>query len=93
MSSHLSNSGKLYKNFHEHQGIIVKTPRDSFKEAFRIDLFKDKEIFFDMMEDRNRTSDIYDKEVSKEIFKKIKSCYIQAIEKVLEKLKERFEKS
>jgi hypothetical protein len=43
-----------------------------------------------MMEGRNRTSHIYDKEVSEEILKKIKSCYIQAIEKVLEKLKERF---
>lgn len=83
---------KTLKIFLEHQGIIVKTPRDSFKEAFRIDLIEDEETFFDMMEDRNRTSHIYDKEVSEEIFKKIKSSYVQAIERVLGKLKERFEK-
>jgi len=78
---------KTLKIFLEHQGIIVKTPRDSFKESFRIDLIEDEETFFDMMEDRNRTSHIYDKEVSEEIFKKIKSSYVQAIEKVLETMK------
>ena len=80
---------KTLKIFLEHQGIIVKTPRDSLKEAFRINLIEDEETFFDMMEDRNRTSHIYDKEVSEEIFKKIKSSYVQAIEKVLEKMKEK----
>ncbi len=80
---------KTLKIFLEHQGIIVKTPRDSLKEAFRINLIEDEETFFDMMEDRNRTSNIYDKEVSEEIFKKIKSSYVQAIEKVLEKMKEK----
>lgn len=78
---------KTLKIFLEHQGIIVKTPRDSLKEAFRINLIEDDETFFDMMEDRNRTSHIYDKEVSEEIFNKIKSSYVPAIEKVLEKIK------
>ncbi|MFQ6083606.1 MAG: HI0074 family nucleotidyltransferase substrate-binding subunit [Candidatus Aminicenantia bacterium] len=80
---------KALKIFLEYQGIDVKTPRDSLKEAFRIELIEDEEIFLDMLEDRNKSSHIYDKEVSEEIFKRIKSFYIQAIEKLLEKLKEK----
>ena len=80
---------KALKIFLEYQGIDVKTPRDSLKEAFRIELIEDEEIFLDMLEDRNKSSHIYDKEVSEEIFRRIKSFYIQAIENVLKKLKEK----
>ena len=77
---------KTLKIFFEYQGIEVKTPRDSLKESFRIEIIEDEEIFLDMLEDRNRTSHIYDKETSEEIFKRIKANYICVIEKVLEKL-------
>lgn len=78
---------KTLKIFLEYEGIDVKTPRDSLKEAFRITFIEDEEIFLDMLEDRNMTSHIYDKETSEEIFKRIKLNYSEAIEKVLEKLK------
>ena len=79
---------KALKIFLEHQGIDTKTPRDSLKEAFRIGLIEDEEMFLDMLEDRNKTSHIYAKEVSEEIFERIKLFYLQAIEKILGKLKE-----
>ncbi len=78
---------KALKIYLEHQGIIVKTPRDSFVEAFRIDLFGDEKIFLDMMEDRNSTSHIYDKETSKKIFNRIKKNYSSEITKLIEQLK------
>ena len=78
---------KALKIFLEYQGIDVKTPRDSLKEAFRVELIEDEEAFLDMLEDRNKTSHIYDREESEEIFERIKSRYIQAIERVLEDLK------
>ena len=40
-----------------------------------------------MLEDRNRTSHIYDKETSEEIFNRIKDLYVAAISGVLEKLR------
>ena len=70
----------------EYQGIIVKTPRGSFVEAFRIDLISDEKIFLDMLEDRNNISHIYDKETADNIFNRIKSDYIPAIENVVNKL-------
>ena len=64
---------KTLKIFLQYQGVETKTPRDSLKEAFRIALIEDEAIFLDMLEDRNKTSHIYDKETSKEIFQRIKS--------------------
>ncbi|MEW6007217.1 MAG: nucleotidyltransferase substrate binding protein [bacterium] len=78
---------KTLKIFLEYKGIDVKTPRDSLKEAFRITLIEDEEVFLDMLEDRNVTSHIYDKETSEEIFERIKISYCNAIENLLEKLK------
>lgn len=79
---------KALKIFLEHHGISTKTPRDSLKEAFRIELFENEEIFLDMLEDRNMTSHIYDKQTSEEIFKRIKLQYLKAIEEVLKKLRQ-----
>lgn len=80
---------KTLKIFLEYEGIDVKTPRDSLKEAFRITLISDSDVFLDMLKDRNITAHIYDKETSEEIFERIKSNYSPAIEKLIEKLKER----
>ena len=83
---------KALKIYLEHQGILVKTPRDSFIEAFRIALFDDEKIFLDMMEDGNSTSHIYDKETSKKIFNRIKKNYSSEITKIIEKLQAYIEK-
>jgi len=77
---------KALKIYLEYQGILVKTPRDSFVEAFRIDLISDEKIFLDMLEDRNNTSHIYDKETSEKIFNRIKKNYQTQIAKVIELL-------
>ena len=78
---------KALKIYLEYQGVIVKTPRDSFVEAFRINLFDDEKIFLDMLEDRNNTSHIYDKVSSEKIFNRIKKNYSSEIAKIIEQLK------
>lgn len=77
---------KALKIYLEHKGIIVKTPRDSFIEAFRINLISDEEVFLDMLEDRNNTTHIYDKVTSEKIFNHIKKSYKQEIIKVIDRL-------
>lgn len=74
---------KSLKIYLENQGIIVRTPRDSFTEAFRINIISDEKIFLDMLEDRNNTSHIYDEEISKKIFNRIKKNYELKIKEVL----------
>jgi nucleotidyltransferase substrate binding protein (TIGR01987 family) len=74
---------KALKIYLENQGIIVKTPRDSFAQAFRINIISDEKIFLDMLEDRNNASHIYDEETSKKIFNRIKENYELKIKEVL----------
>ena len=69
------------------EGIITKSPKESLKEGFKFGLIKDEEIFLDMLEDRNQTSHIYSEEVSKEIFKRIKTRYLNPLKKILNEIK------
>src|SRR5450830_1873962 len=52
---------KTIKIYLENQGIIVRSPRESFKEAFKFNLIEDEKVFLDMLKDRNDTTHIYDK--------------------------------
>lgn len=78
---------KTIKIFMRTNGIDVKTPKESLMEAFKIGWIQDDEIFLDMLEDRNKTSHIYDKETSEVIFERIKSRYLPSMRKVLNTLK------
>lgn len=78
---------KSLKVFLEYEGIECRTPRECLKSAFRIGIIEDEEAFLDMLEDRNKTSHIYDKEESEKIFQRIRNDYIPRIEKILDKLR------
>ncbi len=69
------------------EGIITKSPKESLKEGFKFGLIKDEEIFLDMLEDRNQTSHIYSDEVSAEIFKRIKTRYLDPLKRILNEIK------
>jgi nucleotidyltransferase substrate binding protein (TIGR01987 family) len=84
---------KALKIYLEYQGVIVKTPRGSFVEAFRIGLIDNEKAFLDMLEDRNNTSHIYDKETSEKIYNRIKKNYRNEISRVLESLDTSFKNS
>ncbi|MDP8263493.1 MAG: HI0074 family nucleotidyltransferase substrate-binding subunit [Candidatus Ancaeobacter aquaticus] len=78
---------KTLKIFIKDQGIDVKTPKKTLKEAFRLGWIHGEDTFLNMMEDRNKTSHIYSKEISDAIFSRIKDIYTKAIEDVLNTLK------
>lgn len=77
---------KTLKIYLENQGIIVRSPRESFKEAFKFNLIEDEKVFLDMLKDRNGTTHIYDKETAESIFNRIKLDYIPVIKGMLKKL-------
>lgn len=79
---------KMLKIYLENEGIICKTPRECLKSAFKIGLIKDDEDFLDMLADRNRTSHIYNKEDSEEIFNRIKKTYLPALKNIMNALSE-----
>jgi len=59
------------------------SPRDCVKKAFRYGLIEDDDIVLDMLDDRNRSSHIYDEKTSREIFERIKEVYVGVIERIL----------
>lgn len=79
---------KCLKLFLEYQGIVVKSPRESLRESFRTEIIDSEEVFLDMLEDRNKSSHIYERETAEKIFERITEKYVTHIERVLKKLKE-----
>ncbi|MFC1596027.1 HI0074 family nucleotidyltransferase substrate-binding subunit [Candidatus Margulisiibacteriota bacterium] len=69
---------KLLKVYLEKEGIIAKTPRSCLKEAYKISLIKDEELWLKMLEDRNYSVHIYDQNESREIYERIKGKYVNA---------------
>jgi len=70
-------------------GIECYSPRSCIKEAFKQGFIEDDEIFLDMLEDRNRSSHIYEEKTAKEIFERIKEVYTKTLEKTIENLEEK----
>jgi len=77
---------KTLKLFLRAKGIEARTPKDCFKEAFRVGWLKEEEVFAQMLEDRNKTSHVYDEAESKDIFERIKGRYLECLEKTLMEL-------
>lgn len=61
------------------RGIEVESPRSAIKEAFKAKMIKDGDGWIDMLEDRNKTSHIYDEKQSLEIYHKIKDSHFKLL--------------
>ncbi|GAB4436814.1 MAG: nucleotidyltransferase substrate binding protein [bacterium] len=62
-------------------------PRQCIKLAFRHGYINDDEILLDMLDDRNKSSHIYDEKTSQEIFERIKEVYLNVFDKIISALK------
>lgn len=80
---------KTLKLFLSSEGILINSPKEALKAAFRFGLFKNESLFLDMLDDRNQTSHIYSEDVSKKIFQRIKKNYLSPIKKLTKELGER----
>ena len=75
------------QDYLEAQGFIVKTPRETIKQAFQSELIGDGQIWLQTLEDRNLTTHTYDEETSLKIEQMIKEKYFPVIKDFYEKLK------
>lgn len=74
---------KLLEVYLETEGIIANSPKSVLKEAFAIGLFSDEQNVLKMLDDRNETTHIYNKEKSREIFCRISEKYILLFDEIL----------
>ena len=80
-----------WKALQEHlreEGIICNSPRRCLKEAYKVGLIEDEKVWLKILEDRNLSVHTYDFSTSRAIFEKIKTLYLDAFEKLLQRLKE-----
>ncbi len=80
-------SWKTMKDYLESQGFSVKTPRETIKQAFQIELIGEGQTWLQALEDRNLTTHTYDEETALQIERLIKEEYFPALKDFYEKLK------
>ena len=66
-----------------YNGIDCTSPRDCIKKAFRHGFIEDGEILLDMIEDRNRSSHVYNQEIALAIFQRIRERYRPALRRTI----------
>jgi nucleotidyltransferase substrate binding protein (TIGR01987 family) len=81
-------SWKVLKDYLEAQGYVVKSPRDSIKQAYQIDLIDDGHIWLEALSKRNLTTHTYDETLAEKFVVEIRQLYFPAIKKLYEKLLE-----
>lgn len=73
---------KIFKSF----GLEINNPRGCYKQAFKEGLIEDIDIWNNILLSRNTTAHLYSEEDYEAIKKNILETYINAIEKLLEKI-------
>ncbi len=71
---------KLAKHVLAYQGIEAGNPRDVIKEGFQQNFFKDGDAWIAMLEDRNKTSHVYDEAQVLAIYNSIRKKYYPLLE-------------
>lgn len=69
------------------RGITVSSPKEVLKEMFRQGWINDEAKAVQMMYDRNLMSHTYDKNTANKTLSRIKSFYVDTLEKILSELK------
>jgi len=76
---------KTIQEYAKTQGIMVASPRESFRVAADLKLVSDVEEWFEYLEERNKTTHIYDAKMAQDIFSKIPR-FVQMVEQLLSSL-------
>ena len=79
---------KTLKDILENEGIVVKSPRQTFKEAFPLALIQDS-VWLEMLDDRNILAHTYDEEIAKKAVSTIREKYFPAFRELYMKLKKK----
>lgn len=83
-------SWKALKSLLNEEGIeSATTPKSTVKEAGKVGVIKNIDIWIEMLDDRNLTSHIYNQAIADEIYERIVNRYYEELKRNYEFLKER----
>ena len=77
---------KVLKDYLESEGYMVKSPRETVKQAFQIGLIDNGHIWIDALSNRNLTTHTYDEELAIKMTSEILDAYLPELDKMYEKL-------
>jgi nucleotidyltransferase substrate binding protein (TIGR01987 family) len=80
---------KTVKDYLESEGYLPKTPRETLKQAFQIEMLQDGHAWMEALEDRNLTSHTYDEATSLLVETKIRQRFLPALAQLYCWLQER----
>lgn len=80
---------KTLRQLLRYQGVECQSPRNCIKLAFRHGLIDDDETILDMIDDRNRSSHVYNDATAQAIFTRIQVIFAGHIRQLVESLKHR----
>lgn len=77
---------KVMKDYLESQEIVVKSPRETIKQAYQIGLIDDGHIWMDALSDRNLTVHTYDEALARKMVDDIIGLYFPELRKFYNKM-------
>ena len=77
---------KVLKDYLEAQEYLVKSSRETVKQAFQIGLIDNGHIWMDALSNRNLTTHTYDEELANKMTNEIITMYLPELDKMYEKL-------
>ena len=82
-------SWKLLKDYLEAQGFEeLRSPRDSIKKAFEVDIIENGHVWLDALKNRNLTSHIYSEQMADKVVARIRTQYAPLLEKLHHRLQQ-----
>lgn len=79
---------KVLKDYLESEGYMVKSQRETVKQAFQIGLIDNGHIWIDALSNRNLTTHTYDEELATKMTSEILNAYLPELDKLYNKLSE-----
>ncbi|RME44459.1 MAG: nucleotidyltransferase [Caldilineae bacterium] len=81
---------KTLKRILAYGGIQTHTPRETLRQAYQARWLNDEALWLQMLDDRNRTSHLYNEAMARQIYERIKT-YLPAMERTFRFLKQQFD--
>ena len=77
---------KVLKDYLESEGYIVKSPRETIKQAFQVGIIENGHVWIDALSNRNLTTHTYDEELANKMTQEKKKINLPELEKMKEKI-------
>lgn len=81
-------SWKVMKDYLEAEGYVVKSPRETVKQAYQINLIENGHLWIEALSNRNLTAHTYDEELAKKMVEEILNIYLPEFDSLYKKLKQ-----